>query len=172
MRTLHTFYRCIPLRTFAYLGVPLHSLADLCLRTFTYLSYMHTLTYFSSCTPVRTLAYLDILLAENTIGTPKGAQIKLLRAGSLIIYIPLLCLPSILALFSRSPLRTKKAISRNSLNVHTYDRHFIQYVKTQRSTANPSMPRTTQRAHREHSAHDVLVLWYKDFLTDSEYLIS
>ncbi|SEM30409.1 hypothetical protein SAMN04488688_11181 [Paenibacillus sp. cl141a] len=114
---------------------------------------------------------LNILLAESTKGTPGGAFFKLLLASSLLIYIPLLCVPSILAFFAIPPL-SQGAISRNSRNVHQYNRHVIQYVQKlngrQPIQACPG-PRTVPTGS---SDHDVLVLWYKDFLTDSEDLIS
>ncbi|PCL89648.1 hypothetical protein CPZ30_28005 [Paenibacillus lautus] len=90
---LHTF---VSLRNLADLGMPLHTFADR--GTFAYLgvpAYFCIPSYL--CIPWHCL---NILLAESTKGTPGGAFFKLLLASGLLIYIPLLCLPSILAFFA------------------------------------------------------------------------
>jgi hypothetical protein len=106
---LHTFADLAPWHAFEYL----HTFADLGmpLNTFTPLRILHlgmpwhtfaplrTLAPLHTFEPLRTFACLGILLVETTKGTPGGALFKLLLASSLLIYIPLLCLPSILAPF-------------------------------------------------------------------------
>lgn len=147
-------YFCVPwyafayLRIFADLGVPWHAFAYF--RTFAYLgvpAYFCIPSYL--CIPWHCL---NILLAESTKGTPGGAFFKLLLASSLLIYIPMLCLPSIHAFFRDPPLRQKSIREIHGTSVNTIAMSF-NMSKTQRSTANPSMPRTTHRAHREHREH-------------------
>lgn len=179
LRTLAPLHTFVSLHTLAYLFITCH----LCiLRTLVYLDMpLHTFA------PLRTLACLcipsylcipwhclNILLAESTKGTPGGAFFKLLLASGLLIYIPLLCLPSILAFFRDPCLDQKSNKQKFTRNVHKKSPcHSIcpKLNARQPIQACPG-PRTVRTGCTGSSAHDVLVLWYKDFLTDSEYLIS
>lgn len=145
-------------------------------------AYLLTLVYLDmplhTFVPLRTLACLNILLAESTKGTP-GVPFSSCCSPAACLFIVHGYVYHPYSLFA-TPSLDQKSNKRNSRNVHKYNGRSFNMSKTRRSTANPNMPRTTHRALREHreqcdqgsSAHDVLVLQYKDFLTDSEYLIS
>lgn len=150
--------------TFADLGVPWRTLTCLCIPSYlcgTWRTLACLCIPLHLCVPWRTGIFLHTFVPLHTLALPEhtscrkherhpGGCLLQTAARQRLAHLYSTAMFTIHTRFFRDPCLDQKSNKQKfTRNVHKKIAMSFNMSKTQRSTANPSMPRTTHRAHRE-----------------------